>query len=228
MNTRKSVLIGVLGSVVMCLFGMLACTPAQPPQSGDRLEFWETYENAEILPYLRQLDASDNLLHWLVPCVDAEEAPRRGPVIGYATIQDTAAVNAILASEAAKAVLPRMLRCRWTVKPVDRTGEIFELVALKTKIDGSPAMNGEQLTLVKVQKEKWGPALSMEMNEEGARVWQRLTKDNIGKSIALVIEDKVYSYPVVQMEIPNGRLQISGNFSEEELQQIADMLNNPR
>lgn len=228
MNTRKSVLIGVFCSILECLFGIVSCTPSQPPQSGDRLEFWETYEASEVMPYMQQLNESDSLFTVLMPFVDAEGATRRGPVIGVANVQDTAAVNAILASEAAKAVFPRMMRCVWTVKPIDRNEELFELVALQTKFDGTCAMTGEVLTKVKVQKEKWGSVISMEMNEEGARKWQRITRDNIGKSIAFVIDNKVYSYPVVQMEIECGKSQITGYFSDEELQDIADMLNNPR
>lgn len=240
------------------------------------LEFWETYENAEVFPALQeanqvlreylgdlepeqeevQIEAAketaegDDLLaqlaeeealsddmaawakqnplfHLLNPNVyDGQIAP--GPCIGRAHYRDTAAINTWLELPQVQAVLPADIRPLWSVK-ADKVNEVyFELIAIKVNTrDGRAPLDGGVVTDARKQFDQsrgGAPAVDMGMNAEGARVWARMTADNIGKSIAIVLDDMVYSYPRVHTEIAGGRSQITGDFTTEEADDLANVL----
>ena len=148
------------------------------------------------------------------------------PVVGYVPTADTAAVNAIINSPIAKTILPADLKLAWTVKPEKMQGghETFQLVALKT-LNGQPVLNGDVVTRATSEYDNLqGQVVSMTMNDEGARQWSRITGDNIGKAIAIVLDDQVYSFPNVNSQIDGGRSQISGRFTVEEAGDLANVL----
>ena len=148
------------------------------------------------------------------------------PVVGYVSAADTAAVNAILRSPVAKTILPADLKLAWTVKPEKMQGghEAFQLVALRT-VNGQPVLNGDVVTRATSEFDNLqGQIVSMTMNDEGARNWSRITGQNIGKAIAIVLDDQVYSFPNVNSQIDGGRSQISGRFTVEEAGDLANVL----
>ena len=149
--------------------------------------------------------------------------------IGYAHYADTAQINKIFAMPQIKQLFPPEFKPMWTVKPseMDANGNIFELVAIKaTSRDGKAPLDGGVVTDARVQYGNTGatPQVSMSMNTEGANIWARMTKENIGRQIAIVLDGMVYSYPNVQNEITGGSSQITGNFTLEEAEDLANVL----
>ena len=163
----------------------------------------------------------------LQPAVSAAGQPFQGPVVGTAHYTDTAKVMAMLNSQVAKALLPRELRLCWTVKAIDEAEAYYQLVALKSQTSGRPSLEGDVITDARADFGQTSAYanVSMTMNAEGARDWQRITRDNIGKSIAIVLDGYVYSFPTVQNEIAGGSSQITGNFTVEEAKDLANTLN---
>ena len=255
-------------------------------QGSANLEFWETYDLAEILPQLSQINnefaaqnasteaaqteaapvqeevkaeaadeldalvedlAADSLAQTeadqqaayeeykkanplfaaLQPAVSAAGQAFQGPVVGTAHYTDTAKVMAMLNSQVAKSLLPRELRLCWTVKAIDEAEAYYQLVALKSQTSGRPSLEGDVITDARADFGQTSAYanVSMTMNAEGARDWQRITRDNIGKSIAIVLDGYVYSFPTVQNEIAGGSSQITGNFTVEEAKDLANTLN---
>ena len=254
-------------------------------QGSANLEFWETYDLAEILPQLSQINnefaaqnasteaaqteaapvkeeakaeaddldalvedlAADSLAQaeadqeaayeeykkanplfaQLQPSVSPAGQPYQGPVVGTAHYTDTAKVMAMLNSQVAKSLLPRELRLCWTVKAIDEAEAYYQLVALKSQTSGRPSLEGDVITDARADFGQTSAYanVSMTMNAEGARDWQRITRDNIGKSIAIVLDGYVYSFPTVQNEIAGGNSQITGNFTVEEAKDLANTLN---
>ena len=146
--------------------------------------------------------------------------------VGIAQVKDTAAVNQMLAET--RSLFPRNLKFAWTVKPEITQGEMqfLELIALKMSRDNKCALGGEVITDA---RQDYGQSnqveVTIQMNSEGAKTWKRLTGENIGKQIAIVLDDYVYSYPVVNGEIPNGRSSISGGgMTIDEAQDLANIL----
>ena len=128
-----------------------------------------------------------------------------------------------------KDVLPRNLALKWGVKAIDDKEQFFELYALKiTNRDGSPALGGDVVTDANAdftqQVGRTEQVVDMVMNAEGAKAWARLTKENIGKQVAIVLDEMVYSAPTVQVEITGGRSQITGHFTPEEAKDLANVL----
>lgn len=201
-------------------------------QADGRLGFWETYENREIVPMLAELNrflsvGQENILFGILnPCVYANGEAMSGPAVGSVHFADTARVRAILTSEAAKRILPADVRFVWTAKPEREGMPYYNLIALKAMRNGRAALEGDIIIGAKATHNKWSPepVIDIEMNTEGARCWQRLTRDNIGKSIAIVVNGLVYSYPRVMCEIEGGKSQITGNFTEEEAADMANLL----
>lgn len=254
-------------------------------QGSANLEFWETYDLAEILPQLSQINnefaaqnastesaqteaapvkeeaqaeaddldalvedlAADSLAQaeadqeaaleeykkanplfaQLQPSVSPAGQPYQGPVVGTAHYTDTAKVMAMLNSQVAKSLLPRELRLCWTVKAIDEAEAYYQLIALKSQTSGRPSLEGDVITDARADFGQTSAYanVSMTMNAEGARDWQRITRDNIGKSIAIVLDGYVYSFPTVQNEIAGGSSQITGNFTVEEAKDLANTLN---
>ena len=149
--------------------------------------------------------------------------------IGYAHYADTAQINKYLAMSQIKQLFPPEFKPMWTVKAsaMDPNENIFELVAIKASSrDGKAPLDGGAVTDARVQYGNTGasPEVSMTMNAEGANVWARMTKDNIGRQIAIVLDGMVYSYPNVQSEISGGSSQITGQFTLEEAEDLANVL----
>ena len=202
-------------------------------QGSANLEFWETYSLDEIskviYPALQDLDAK----------LATEEVanPLTSRFIGlnssYCTVaaahySDTAAINSMLASEEAKLTLPRDVRFMWGVDAYegDSTRTIFELNAIKvTERSGRAPVEGDVISDAAAGFDNNGaPCVDMQMNVEGARKWAALTKKNIHRAVAIVLDGYVYSAPMVQSEITGGRSQITGNFTIEATQDLANVL----
>ena len=162
----------------------------------------------------------------LNPSVNQAGQAYRGPVVGTVHYTDTARVMAALTSQQAKQILPRELRFRWTVKAIDEANSLYQLVALKAQRDGRPSLEGDVITDARADFSQVSAYanVSMSMNAEGAKAWQRITKENIGKWVAIVLDGFVYSFPTVQNEIAGGNSQITGNFTVEEAKDLANTL----
>jgi len=148
-----------------------------------------------------------------------------GCVVGIAKSIDTAAVNAIIHSETARELLPADLQLAWGVKASDIVkGNYFELYALKA-VNGAPSMQGDVIADAKDDYDQYHrPIVSMTMTTMGGQDWAKLTKKNLKRCVAIVLDGFVYSAPVVQSEIPNGISQISGNFTAEDTKDLANVL----
>ena len=152
-----------------------------------------------------------------------------GPVVGIADKKDIAKINEYLDMKQVKDILPRNLSLKWGVKAIDEKEQYFYLYAIKmTNRDGTPALGGDVVTDANAdfvqQAGRSEQQVSMAMNAEGAKAWARLTKENIGKAVAIVLDDMVYSAPNVQVEITGGRSQITGHFTPEEAKDLANVL----
>ena len=152
-----------------------------------------------------------------------------GPVVGIADKKDIAKINEYLNMKQVKDILPRNLSFKWGVKAIDEKEQYFYLYAIKmTNRDGTPALGGDVVTDANAdfvqQAGRSEQQVSMTMNAEGAKAWARLTKENIGKAVAIVLDDMVYSAPNVQVEITGGRSQITGHFTPEEAKDLANVL----
>ena len=175
---------------------------------------------------LEQYKKQNPLFAVLNPSVNQAGQAYRGPVVGTVHYTDTAKVMAMLNSSMAKSILPRELRLCWTVKAIDDAETFYQLVALKAQTNGRPSLEGDVITDARADFGQTSAYanVSMSMNAEGARDWQRITRDNIGKSIAIVLDGYVYSFPTVQNEIAGGNSQITGNFTVEEAKDLANTL----
>ena len=152
-----------------------------------------------------------------------------GPVVGIADKKDIAKINEYLNMKQVKDILPRNLSLKWGVKAIDEKEQYFYLYAIKmTNRDGTPALGGDVVTDANAdfvqQAGRSEQVVDMVMNAEGAKAWARLTKENIGKAVAIVLDDMVYSAPNVQVEITGGRSQITGHFTPEEAKDLANVL----
>lgn len=252
-------------------------------QGSANLEFWETYNSSEVLPYLTQLDARlANLDTADTTAVDtvakapeakAEASPKfklKGgekavtavkesddaqlatakkqhplfailqttggqslSLVGYASVRDTAEINKLIHSDIAKQILPSDMKLLWSAKPADglTVKNYYELHALKvTTTTGRAPMEGDVVTDASDQFNSLSgqPEVSMTMNSDGARRWAALTKANVGKAIAIVLDNTVYSAPRVDGEITGGQSSISGNFTIEDTKDLANTLKSGR
>ncbi len=199
-----------------------AANKVAPAESGDVLE--AELQQAEAEEAAAANDKHNPLFSVLQPAGMKDNA-----CIGFAHYSDTALVNKYFAMEQVKGVFPPEFRAMWTVKPSQYFGDgnVFELVAIKVATsDGKAKIDGDEVTDARVQYGNTGgnPEVSMSMNAEGANIWARLTKENIGKQVAIVLDGMVYSYPTVQSEIAGGSSQITGNFTLEEAEDLANVL----
>jgi SecD/SecF fusion protein len=150
-----------------------------------------------------------------------------GAGVGFAHIKDTGKVMQYLKLPQIRAMLPRDVKFNWDMKPFDEAGSYYVLYALKvTGRDGRPPLTGEVVTnsTVDFDQNRSTATVVMGMNAEGSQVWQRLTRENVGKAIAVVLDNYVASAPTVSEEIPNGRSTISGNFTYNEAEDLANVL----
>ena len=194
-------------------------------QGSANLEFWETYRNSEIqaaLASVAQIEVmldtvATTLFQHLQPTGYAETC-----IIGYARATDTVIVNQIFATEKAKSVLPKGLNLAWSVKP--ETGNFFALYALKAN-NGEPALAGDIIADAKDDFDQYHrPIVSMTMTTQGGREWATITRKNLKREVAIVLDGYVYSAPVIQSEINGGISQISGNFTTDDTRDLANVL----
>ena len=152
----------------------------------------------------------------------------QGPVVAYANYKDTAEINKYLSMREIQAELPKDLRLKWGVSAYeyDPKGQTFELYAIRsTERNGRAPLEGDVVVSAKDEYDQFGkPAVSMSMNTDGSRRWAQLTKQNIGKSIAIVLDGYVYSAPNVNTEITGGNSQITGHFTPEQAKDLANVL----
>ena len=163
----------------------------------------------------------------LNPSTDQTGQLYPGPVVGMANAKDTSKINTYLHNPQISSIFPRDMKFAWTAKSADEAGNIYRLIALKvTTRDGKAPLDGGVITDARQDFDQFGtnPEVAMQMNAEGAKVWQRMTKENVGKSIAIVLDGYVRSFPNVNGEIPGGRSSISGLESIEEAQDLANVL----
>lgn len=155
-------------------------------------------------------------------------AGAQGPVVGYANYKDTAEINRYLSMPEVQAEMPKDLRLKWGVSAFeyDPKAQTFELYAIKsTERNGKAPLEGDVVVDAKDEFDQYGkPAVSMSMNTDGARRWAQLTKQNINRSIAIVLDGYVYSAPNVNQEITGGRSQITGHFTPEQAKDLANVL----
>jgi SecD/SecF fusion protein len=150
-----------------------------------------------------------------------------GPIVGTAHAKDTAEVNAWIAREQIKSIFPRSMFFRWTANAVDDGGSYFRLIALKsTSRDGKAPLTGDVITDARQDYDQMGgrPEVAMSMNSEGSKTWARMTKENVNKSIAILLDGYIRSYPTVINEITGGRSSITGLASVEEATDLANIL----
>ena len=260
-------------------------------QGSANLEFWETYNSDEIIPYLQQIDqrlangeseqndtanlkkstadttqttqakaptaepkfrlkgvnaananavkessdaqmAQAKKLHPLLAMLQ----PTNGQLsmVGLANVRDTAAINQVIHSAVAKQILPSDVKLLWSAKPTDMyqgAKNIYELHALKmTSSNGRAPLEGDVVTDAKDQfnPTTGQPEVSMSMNSEGARRWAALTKANVGKAIAIVLDGVVYTSPRILGEIDGGQSSITGHFTIEDTKDLANTLKSGR
>ena len=223
-------------------------------QSSAKLEFYETYTVDNALPLLAELSetaATQNAegeqsgktlaeMIWsdaLVAVTTSDYEGTKdvqipasdyigGACIGVANEADTAAVNRILASPAAKKILPSDLKCRWSVKGIDKKDSYFQLVALRTSNGEAALGDADMIDDASAELSQFSGSyeVSMTMNSDAAAKWAKMTRDNVGKQVAIVLDDQVYSFPTVHTPIEGGRSSITGNFTVEEAKEIAKKL----
>jgi len=178
-----------------------------------------------------QFSKDNPLFALLQPSIEQNEQNqsqlRKGPVIGSAFSKDTSRINEILAMDQVRAKFPREFKGLWSVKPIDKEGKVVQLIAIRMPVrDRQAPLDGSAIVDARKQKGQFSDnwEISMAMNAEGARIWKRLTHDNVNKSIAVVLDDYVYSYPNVIQEIAGGNSSITGQFSLEEADDLANIL----
>ena len=160
-----------------------------------------------------------------------QPVPQGLAIVGYANARDTADVNKVIYSDIARQILPAECKLRWGAKAEDfgenTKGEIFALYALKiTEPNGRAPLEGDVITNAKDEFDQMGhPSVSMQMNSDGARRWSQITKQNIGRGVAIVLDDAVYSAPRILTQIDGGNSSITGNFTIEDTKDLANTLN---
>ena len=192
----------------------------------DELSEAETDSTDASLGNLENFKKEYPLFAVLNPSTDQSGKLFPGPIVGTSHSKDTSKVNSYLNHPLIKNIFPRNMIFRWTAKPIDEAGNYYRLIALKvTTRDGRAPLSGDVITDAKDDYDQGGhPEVAMAMNAEGSKIWARITKENIGKSVAIVLDGYVRSYPTVQVEITGGRSSITGLESVEEAQDLANIL----
>ncbi|MBJ2188512.1 MAG: protein translocase subunit SecD [Muribaculaceae bacterium] len=203
-------------------------------QRSANLEFYETYTAAELQSALMNLVGrlqNDSTVN-VAPLAALLQNPGYGATLGFAPDALTMSrIDAILATPAAKSILPSDLKLRWSVKPTVRTDADgtehnfgYALYSLKAP-GGKPALDGKAVSDASSNFDNLrGNEVSMRMNPEGARAWARVTAANVGKQVAIVLDDQVYSAPNVNQAIEGGQSSITGDFDLEEAKDLANVL----
>ncbi|MBO4282800.1 MAG: protein translocase subunit SecDF [Bacteroidales bacterium] len=187
----------------------------------------DTYESDENQMTPEEIQAKYPLLSKLVmdPQRRPDEDGKYGPLVGYCHEADTAAINAMLRMEAVKSMFPQDLKLCWQAKLGKDKTPVHYLIALKAVGEQGSVLDGKVVVDARQDfNERAGNEISMTMNAEGAKRWKKITEENRGNCIAIVLDDLVYSYPRVNDVIPNGRSSITGGFSLEEAKDLANLL----
>lgn len=173
-----------------------------------------------------QFKKNNPLFSIMYPSVDNEKRLTKGAVVGLVLAKDTSLVNKYLTMKQIKALFPANLKFLWSYKPLNKS-EIYQLIAIKIDPRTKQApLDGSSITNARVEFDNITnePQVSMSMNGEGAKKWARLTRENVGRQIAIVLDNYVYSSPVVRQEIKGGNSSISGGFTLEEATDLANVL----
>ncbi|NMC99051.1 MAG: protein translocase subunit SecDF, partial [Bacteroidales bacterium] len=173
-----------------------------------------------------QFKQNNPLFSIMYPSVDNEKRLAKGAAVGLVLGKDTALVNKYLAMKQVKSLFPANLKFLWSYKPL-KNSEIYQLIAIKIDPRTNQApLDGGSITNARVEFDNMTnePQVSMSMNGEGAKEWARLTRENVGRQIAIVLDNYVYSFPVVRQEIKGGNSSISGGFTLEEATDLANVL----
>ncbi len=184
-------------------------------------------DSADVALSFEEFAADNPLYAVLYPNVDQQSGQLNpGPVVGICAVKDTAQLNKYLNDKSVIKLFPLDVVFSYTVKPYDPDKKYVQLVALKSNRGGTASMEGDVVTDANEAFGQFSSTaeVSMEMNAEGAKQWKRLTADNIGKSVAIVLDGYVYSYPTVQAEIAGGRSSITGDFTLDEAKDLANIL----
>lgn len=187
----------------------------------------QTQQTAQDAAQKDQLKKEHPLFAMLQPMVSQNGQPAPGCVVGISHYNDTAAIRQMLESKQAKSVLPADIRFKWDVKAMDDKDQFFRLYAIKcNNRDGKAPLEGDVITDAKDEFGEYSSyaQVSMTMNPDGANVWARLTDENKGRCIAIVLDGYVYSAPRVNDKISGGRSQITGDFTVEEAKDLANVL----
>ncbi len=212
--------------------GLLAEASAEQDTTGEKslldMVSGDTTAAAEASS-LEEFTRQNPLFGVLRPNVTPEGQPEPSSIVGFAAGKDTARVNRYLAMNQVRSMFPRELKFYWSQNPYkwDPTNTLYELHAIKiTTRDGRAPLTGDVVTAARPSTGATGSDIKVDfsMNAEGAKIWQRMTRDNIGRCIAVVLDDYVRSYPRVQNEIPGGNTEITGDFSLEEAEDLANIL----
>lgn len=225
-------------------FSFFGCTSKEVLTNPAGLEFRETYENSEIIGSLISANdllkrkgtagAADNpLLDILTTRVDAKGQPMSSCVIGLVKGSDTAAVRRFMRMPEIKDLFPADLKLIWSLNPYkyDPSKSSYELHAIKvTTSDGSASLDGTDITSASVVKDQSGSNIKIDlsMNAQGKSKWAKITRENIGKCIAIVVDGRVRSYPRVMSEITGGNIEITGDFTEKEAADLVATLSQSR
>ena len=193
----------------------------------NELESKKTAEDTTAVKTAADVKKNFPLFSVLMPSTNEQGQLYPGAAIGTSHYKDTATVNRYLKLPQVKAIIPRTMKFKWTSTAFDKAGDYFRLIAIKVSTrDGRAPLDGDAIVDASQEFQSMGgtPEVSMTMNSAGAKTWARLTKDNIGKSIAIVLDDYVRSYPNVMGEISGGRSSITGLESVEEAKDLANIL----
>ena len=174
----------------------------------------------------KELEKKNPLLSKLMPSIDQSGRLVKGPVVGLARRSDRDAISEMLAIAAEKKWYDaRRVKYLWSAKPLKDNQDIYQLYAIAVENDGKPVLGGEVITDARQDfSQVGGNEISMSMNTEGAREWKQITGSNVGKCIAIVMDNVVYSAPVVNVEIAGGRSSITGDFTLDEAKDLANIL----
>ncbi|MBR5276586.1 MAG: protein translocase subunit SecDF [Bacteroidaceae bacterium] len=203
-------------------------TPAEEEAAEEKKEASTEDIAAALEGETAEQAASQDELAASHPLASVLQFNNSGCVVGYAHYKDTAAINSMLANPEVKKILPRDLRLYWGVRAIDAetTNLFYELYAIKsTQRNGRAPLEGDVVVSAADTYDQYGrPCVTMSMNTDGARRWANLTKNNIGRAIAIVLDGCVYSAPNVNSEISGGRSEITGNFTIEQTKDLANVL----
>ena len=207
--------------------GTEADTGEQAPSLLEQIEADSLMGDTTAAMTLDQFIQENPLLGILQPNVTRQGQFVPGAGVGFAHYKDTAKIMRYLEMSQIRSIFPRDIRFHWDMAPYDDAGNYFVLYAIRvTGRDGRPPLEGSAVTNASVDFAQTGgnPTVTMGMNSEGAQIWARMTRDNVGKAIAILLDGYVVSAPTVDEEIPNGRSTIRGNFTYADAEDLSNVL----